>query len=233
MCPKIQYSNKKIIDIKTNNTEPPIVYSEPCVQLQHAILELKNCVAYMLSEKGRKFDPSDLYVSIAYNFPLENKNVWQWADIPNEKGLSIDKLLSKNTTFSYALKNTTEQNPLVFFNSKQETFLQQHYVPDDVDNRDINHNLKGSIACCRINIKKYDTTYITAILSISSYDRQFVDVSAFQTKEEIDQKISNIEGNMSRVPILEFTKRIQIELCNYYIQFLRNQWDKSHSSITN
>ena len=224
---------KKIIDIKTNNTEPPIVYSEPCLQLQHTILELKNCVAYMLSEKGRKFSPSDLYVSIAYNFPLENKDVWQWADIPNEKGLSIDKLLSENTTFSYALNYTTEQNPIVFFNSKQEASLQQHYVPDDVDNRDSNHNLKGSIVCCRINIKKYDTTYITAILSIFSYDRQFVDVSAFQPKEEIDQEISNIEGNMSRVPILEFTKRIQIELCNYYIQFLRNQWDKCHSSITN
>lgn len=222
-----------IISLKETGDEPPIIYSEPCNQLKSITIEMKNCISYLLSDKGRRFESNDIYISIAYNFPEEDKDNWQWAEqLADEKGLSIQELRAAGTTFSYVLDNVTEKSPYIFFNSKQEAYESGHYIPDNDDNYDSDHKLKGSIACFRIIVKKKDTEYIKAVISISSYKKQFVDLSAFSTEDEQKNEIENIAHNMYSVPVSEFSERIKIELCNYYIQLLRNKWAKNNTKKT-
>lgn len=228
---KLNTQIQTIIDLRASGAEPPIIYSKPCNQLNSVTTELKNCIAYLLSDKGRRFESDDVYISIAYNFPQEDATNWQWAEqLADEKGLSIKELQKSNTTFSYVLENATEKSPFVFFNSKQEAYEAGHYVCDDDDVYDSNHKLKGSIACFRIIVKKQDKLYIRAVISISSYEKQFVDVSGFASDEEKNQEIENVSNNMYKVPIAEFSQRIKIELCNYYIQLLRNNWKKNNKT---
>lgn len=230
---KLNTQINNIISLKKTGNEPPIIYSEPCNQLKAITTEMKNCIAYLLSDKGRRFESNDIYISIAYNFPEEDKNNWQWAEqLADEKGLSIQELKAQGTTFSYVLDNVTEKSPYVFFNSKQEAYESGHYIPDNEDNYDLEHRLKGSIACFRVTVKKIDTEYIKAVISISSYKKQFVDLSAFSTEDEKKSEIENIAYNIYSVPVSEFSERIKIELCNYYIQLLRKNWIKNNSKKT-
>ncbi len=229
---KRKYSRqmKTIVDIKQNGKKPPKIYTKPCDQLEEILSELCNCITYVLSEQSRRFNRNDIYASIAYNFPLENPNVWQWSNVKNEQGLSIDKLTENNTTFSYLMKNATEKSPSVFFNSKQEAYEKGCYQPDECDKYDTNHKLKGSIACFKINLKRLDKTYITAVLGISSYEKQFVDVSnKVKEQEKINQQIENIYKNIENVIVAELSERIKIELCNYYLQYLLKKWKQTHS----
>lgn len=221
---------KTIENIKTKGEKPPKIYTKPCNQLEEILSELCDCIAYVLSDKSRKFNRNDIYASVTYNFPLENKNVWKWVNVNNEQGLSIDELVKDGTTFSHLLRNATTQCPSVFFNSKQDAFEKGNYVPDDCDKYDRNGKLKGSIACFKINLKKSDETYITAVLGISSYDKKFVDVP--YKNKELEKYISQIDNvckNIENVIVAELSERIKIELCNYYLQFLRDKWKEKNS----
>lgn len=220
---------KTIEDIKTNNKEPPVVYTEPCKQFEIIISQLIECVAFLLSEKGRNFKKKDLYVSVAYNFPLENENTWKWVDIEDERGLPIEKVIEDGSTFSYLLNNSTSERSSVFFNSKQEAYNSHKYIIDECDKKDSNGELKGSIACYKITLKRSDTIYGIAVLSISSYDHKFVEVSLTDDKDKQKEKIENVSANIENVIVSELSVRIRIELCNYYLQFLRDKWEKNKS----
>lgn len=217
---------KTIEDIKTNNREPPIVYTDPCKQFEIIISQLHECVAFLLSEKGRNFNRNDLYVSVAYNFPLENKNIWKWVDIEDERGLPIEKVIENGSTFSYLLNNSTSEHSSVFFNSKQEAYNSHNYIIDECDKKDANGNLKGSIACYKITLKRLDKIYGIAVLSISSYDNKFVEMSPTDDEDKQKEKIENVSANIENFIVSELSVRIKIELCNYYLQFLRDKWEK-------
>lgn len=204
---------KLIKDIKDGKTAPPQVYSEPCKQLQKILDEISACLATCLQETELRVKKRDIYVSLAYNFPLENEETWQWALAKQEKGLTIKQLLTPKTTFYYLLNNEVEQ-PLVFFNSKEEAYIQGHYLPDEQDERDRERKLKGSIACYLITIKLDNTTYIRAILSFSTHNKMFVKDN--EDKDVLDTVIHNIKETI----LTDFSKRINIELCNYYLQYL-------------
>lgn len=225
-----KYSSQinEIVNIENDQLEPPIIYSNPCKQLEVISNEIADCISFTLSEKGRKFNRDDLYVSIAYNFPKYDRDSWHWADVNSERGLSIAKLCGDNTTFSYLLKTASQKEPSVFFNSKQQAYDEKHYLPDDCDKYDFSNKLKGSIACFKIVIKKGDVDYIIAVVNISSYSKKFVDESV--SNADIQQDVNSVYKNIENVIIKEFSERIKIELCNYYIQFLRKKWEAEHAN---
>ncbi len=220
---------KTIEDIKENNSEPPIVYTDPCKQFEIIISQLTECVAFLLSEKGRNFKRNDLYASVAYNFPLENKNTWKWVDIGDERGLPIEKVIENGSTFSYLLNNSTSEHSSVFFNSKQEAYNSHNYIIDECDKKDEKGELKGSIACYKITLKRLDKIYGIAVLSISSYNQKFVEMSPTDDKDKQKEKIENVSANIENFIVSELSVRIRIELCNYYLQFLRDKWEKIES----
>ena len=225
---KLSTQVKLIQSIKRDGVSPPQVYSKPCGQLEKITEELSDCVVFLLSERGHQFSSQDIYVSIAYNFPLEDKNKWKWTDLSNEKGLSLDELMNDDTTFSFLLSQSAEQHSSVFFNSKQDAFEKNHYKPDKYDVYDKAHKLEGSIACYLITIKRSDTEYIRAVLSVSSYRKKFVDESNDDRKQEDGDVVETVRQNIENVIIAELSERIKIELCNYYLQFLYQQAKKAN-----
>lgn len=215
---------KQIEMIKNNQVEPPVVYSNPCVQFETILRELVECLAFVLNTNEHRIKADSLYASIAYNFKIENESEWRWVDVQKQQGLDIQTLLSEESTFSSLLKDETKS--FEFFNSKQVALEKHKYVKDDCDKEDKDGNLLGSIACFKIQIKRSDKTYIRAILSVSSYDIPFVDTE--NIRDENNKEVINTRENIRKIIISEFSKRIRIELCNYYIQYLRQKWEKQN-----
>lgn len=218
---------KKIESIIDNGEEPPVIYSSPCNQFEMITKELVDCLVFILNTDDHRIKTDSLYASIAYNFPVEKDNVWQWADVENQKGLDLDTLLSEDSTFSYLLNHP---KTFEFYNSKQDAYDERKYVPDEHDKYDEQGKLLGSILCYEIIIKRNDKTYVRAILSVTSYDIQFVDAKT--NDEETKKAIINTRENIRKIILSEFEKRIKIELCNYYIQFLRNKWKEKNQIDT-
>lgn len=223
---KLSTQIKKIESIKKYNEEPPIVYSNPCIQFETMLREIVDCLSFVLSTSEHRVKPDSLYASIAYNFPKEDINVWKWVDVQKQQGLDIDSLLKEKTTFSSLLNDPNKSYE--FFNSKQFALEQHKYVPDDCDKYDVDGNLSGSIACFELSIKRNDITYIRAILSIATYDIRFVEVD--NIRDENQESIINTRENIRKIVVSEFSKRMRIELCNYYIQFLRSKWEEQQQT---
>ena len=221
-----KYSTQtKLIElIKQNKAEPPVIYSNPCMQFEIILKELISCLAFVLNTNEHRVKPESLYASIAYNFPEENDDIWKWVNVQKQQGLDISTLLNGESLLSSLIN---EQNkPYEFYNSKQTAFENHKYLKDDCDKLDKDGNLSGSIACFRISIKRSDITYIRAILSISSYDIQFVKEDNSDGRNQ--ENIINTRENIRKIIISEFVDRIHIELCNYYLQFLRDRWEEQH-----
>lgn len=221
---KLSTQIKKIENIKMHNEKPPIIYSNPCNQFETILKEIVDCLSFVLSTNGRRVKAESIYASIAYNFPEENKDTWQWADVQNQKGLDLESLLKNGTTFFYLLNNP---KTFEFFNSKQNAVSQNKYVPDEYDKYD-DGKLAGSIFCYEMFIKRNDVTYVRAILSVTTYDTRFVEVENIE--DENQENIINTKENIRQIILSEFEKRIKIELCNYYVQFLRNKWDDNKTN---
>lgn len=192
----------------------PQIISNPRKQLETIVVEMANCLADFLSEStGRRWQPSDLFVSIAYEFPCEG-NEWHWAT--EEQGLSLCELLEANdpqtglSTFSYILSVNSNS---VFFNSKEEALKDKKYVKDGLDETDNEGHLCGSIACFKRALKKDDKIYIRYVLTITSYSRQFV------TDNSVDA-IDNTKHNMRELVLSDFFERINVELCLLYLDYL-------------
>ena len=172
----------------------------------------------MLSQNNHRIDKNEICVSVAYNFPQENSTVWKWVNMRDEKGLTIEELSSPETTFQYLLNNANEKSPFVFLNSKQKAYLERHYIPDQEDCRNEEGNLLGSIACYRLSLKKSDTVYVSDILSISTYNKQFVSVDDETVDASENSRINAVKENIRKNILPEFAHRINIELCNITIQ---------------
>ena len=203
----------KIHSVKTERTEsPPNIISNPQKQLEGIAKEMVQCLYYLLQDDTTRWNNRDLYISIAYQFPLESDD-WHWAT--EEHGLCFDELLAKSkrkqniSTFQYLLRN---RSTIAFFNSKERAMAEGHYIPDDFDERDSKGHLLGSIACYKGTIKKEDKTYIRYIVTLASYSKPFT------TKNDV---VNNLRYNMKNEVFSEFAIRISIELCLLYLKHLR------------
>lgn len=202
---------KKILDIKNGSiTNIPNIASNPCEQLKHITEKMNNCLCALLTQTQYSIGQDELYISLYYNFPLENSE-WNLADsIVPEKGLEISELLKEGTTFSKILSS---KEPFLFYNSKEHARRIECYVRDAEDKFDENNELKGSIACYRFLIKEKGTLLIQAVLSITTYNKKFINSDNSKT-------IQNTRYNINKYIINPFEKRINIELCLLYLHLL-------------
>lgn len=203
--------NGKIVDF-------PQIVSNPCEQLKHILDKMNNCLCKLLSQKEYSINSDELYISLYYNFPMEN-DIWRQTDsLSPEKGLTIDELLDEKSTFSKVLSS---KEPLVFYNSKEQARKQDSYIRDGEDRVNENDELKGSIACYRIVVKEEKQELIKAVLSITTYNKKFVNSD--------DKKIiDNVKFNMDEYILKTFIKRIDIELCLLYLATLYNDKTKGN-----
>lgn len=200
--------------------EPPrYIISRPCEQLKTITKEMAACLRSLLMHGGYSLNENDIYVSIFYKFQTTDRWGQTHLAFP-EIGLSVsDVVANKDSTFSHTLKS---KNGILFINNKQDGYDNNQYVPDKDDKYDKNGNLKGSILCYRIICKKNGIDYITAVLSISTYDKRI-------EPSNLLDRVNNIEDNICKYIIKAFEKRIMIELCLLYLSELYNsKRKKSH-----
>lgn len=210
-------------------TSVPEIISNPEKQLIELADQLSNSLCRLLQEnKGEKWRQSDVFVSIAYEYPSEEQGKWHWAT--RERGLSLDDLFKKDTngrisTMQFCLEKIGNK---VFFNSKQDAFQEKHYIPDNDDEYDSNGKLLGSIACFEDTIKKNDVEYIHYVLTISTYDKRFVSIeqSDYEKSEDADiaynEAVEATSYNMRKNVVCEFQMRAKIELCLLYLLHLKS-----------
>lgn len=208
----------QVDSIKKSGGNPPAIVSDPPKQLQGIADQIVGCLSQLLTEKSdNRVSGKDIYATIAYQFPLEGGE-WYWAT--EERGLGLDQLvpiatagISAKSTFSVLLESGKNY---VFYNRKQDAFETGKYICDDYDEKDDNGKLKGSIACYKLEIKKNDTIYVRAVLSITSYQQQF-------SSDVSNEVVRTVRKNMDDFVISDFSKRIKIELCLLYLSFLRGK----------
>lgn len=209
----------KIYSLKSRKNSKNVIISlvacNPQKQLETIVSELTSCLLPFFEETsgGGKWTEDDIYISIAYQFPVESED-WHWAT--EERGLSLAELIAANSssscqsTFSYLLSSGLDS---IFFNSKNEAYNKRHYIPDDMDKKDHNDNYLGSIIGYKQSQKIHDITYIRSILTITSYSKKFV-------AGDSESDIETTEHNMLELVVSDFLKRINEELCWLYLQQL-------------
>lgn len=192
---------------------PPAIISNPQKQLDSLAKELSDCLGNLLKFQERRFD-TELFTSIIYRFPQEDDKDWHWAT--TERGLSISDLTTqkdgKSSTFQYLLN---DKGHSIFKNSKQLAFQNGYYIPDNEDEYDEDGKLKGSIACFQFELKKNNRTIIEFVITITSYDQQFV-----QGMTDGDEFVKNIKHNLEKVVLPNYIVRAKIELCLLYLKYL-------------
>ncbi len=180
--------------------------------MKHILDKMNNCLCKLLYQKEYSINSDELYISLYYNFPMEN-NVWRQADsLSPEKGLTIDELMDEKSTFSKVLSS---KEPFLFYNSKEQARKLDSYIRDGEDRINENDELKGSIACYRIVVKEEKQELIKAVLSITTYNKRFV-------SSDNKKIINNVKFNMDEYIFKPFIKRIDIELCLLYLATLYN-----------
>lgn len=202
---------KRIWAIKNDKVEEfPQIISSPCDQLKHITEKMNKCLCKLLSQNEYCIKQEDLYISLYYIFPMEDMQ-WRQADsLSPEKGLSIEELQNEKTTFSKVLK---DKEPFLFFNSKEQARKEESYIRDEEDSVNEEDELEGSIACYRITIKEKGDILVQAVLSITTYNKKFVNSN--------DKKIiDNVKFNIKEYILNSFVKRINIELCLLYLHML-------------
>lgn len=203
---------KLVSDIVNEKEKPRYIISKPCEQLKTITKELAACLRSLLVHNGYNLNENDMYVSIFYKF--HTSSVWKQAHSAfPETGASVEFVTTnENSTFS---KTLSSKNGVIFINDKEEGLKNNQYVSDKDDKYDKDGKLKGSILCYRIICKKDGIDYITAILSISTYDKRI-------EPSNDSEKINNTRDNICKYIIETFEKRIKIELCLVYLSELYN-----------
>lgn len=205
---------KRLFEIKKGHVkEFPQIVSNPCEQLKHITEKMNNCLCQLLSQNEYNINENELYISLYYNFPMEDE-IWRQTDsIAPERGLGISELINEKSTFSKVLKS---KEPFLFYNSKEQARKTDSYIRDGEDRLNENNELKGSIACYRISTNESGQELIKAVLSITTYNKKFVNSD---NKKIID----NVKFNMDEYILKPFIKRIDIELCLLYLSVLYNK----------
>lgn len=195
---------------------PPRIITNPTRQLDTLAKELSICLATLLKFQERR-NVTELFTSIIYRLPESGDNSWHWAT--TERGLSISDLIiphdGRSSTFQQLLDSKGHS---IFKNSKQAAYDANQYIPDTEDEYDENGKLKGSIACFQFGIKKSNKTLIEFVITITSYDQQFV-----QGKSDSDPIVQNVRHNLEKVVLPNYVVRAKIELCLLYIKQLHEK----------
>lgn len=204
---------KTIEAIHNNEAIIERLTDKPCVTLQKISSEMVKVLSKLLSYKKHNIREKDLYVSIYYNFPLEDETKWYRADnAKHKRGLKTEDLFSKNTTF-FELINSSEKN-YVFYSSKQTAKEQGHYLPDPEDIIK-KGKIEGSIACYKYDISNEDT-YVKFVISISSYGKSF-------SATDDEESINNISYNFKHNIMSEYEMILKSTLCDLYISHISSQ----------
>ena len=213
---KFQKLKRFVIDVKNGIKPVPRIVTEPNGQLQDITTAITACVAKCITRSDNTCEFRDFLVSIAYNFPLEN-DTWEWCNGMNENDLSLEELLDATccSTFNYLIKTG---RPYYFNNKKEDAKKEQryHYNRQDELNEE-NGEPVGSIFCYNFKIKKGSIVYIDAYLSISTNKKRFSVGS--------EESCRNTKDNMVSLVRETFGKRISIELCLLYLEYL---WNKNN-----
>lgn len=188
------------------------IEGRPIEEIDILAHEMEKCLKTLLEEDKKQ--PKDIFVSIIYQLPQEDKNKWYWG-IKDEKGLSLDELLAKGSdgrksTVRHLLDN---KGHFVFYNSKAKAYEEKKYITDDWDNLEQGEgeqDLRGSIACYEGFVKRNDIFFIKYVIMISTYKSKFSEC-------EDSNIIKNIKGNIHDFVISDFETRIQNELCTFYL----------------
>jgi hypothetical protein len=209
----IEYATLKeqIKDIQNGKYEAPQIISNPKEQLKHIIKSLNESLCTILSYKDYKIKNNEMYVCLHYNFPTESEEWYLAESIYAERNISNKDLLGDNSTFNKVL---TSKEDLLFFNSKEEARKQYSYVPDSEDHYDEQNNLKGSIACYRIQVIHHNKTYVNAIISFVTYSKKLVN-------NDDRKAIDTVKYNIKESILSVYKKRISIELCLLYVMKIR------------
>lgn len=216
LCSKKAFNQiKKIAEIKKGKCEPLGVYTKPCEQLNDILQATNRSLVKLLKGNGVVLEENDIYVSLAYKLELETDHNWSWAENVAERGAKIQQLLDRSQGIKSTFLTLLDSNEThLFFNSKQKAYEEGCYIPDNLDKRDSqNHHLLGSIACFKSQIKYDDNVYITYIISVSTYDKKFCN-------SQNESELKNVELNMKDYIMNSFKKRVEVELCNYYMYYL-------------
>lgn len=208
-----------IDNIANGKTTPKCIISRPCDQLKTITKELVACLRSLLAHQKYYLNENDMYISIFYKF--RSDNVWnQTHSAFPETGESIEYITKNtNSTFNHTLKS---KNGFIFINDKQLGKELGQYIPDKDDKYDQNGKLKGSILCYRIICKKNGIDYITAVISISTYNKKI-------EPSNLPNLVKNTGDNICNYIISAFEKRIRVELCLLY---LSNLYEKKSKKAT-
>lgn len=218
-----------IKDKRVTFKDIPHVYTNPCDQIERISNSIEKCLIELMSFSSHKFSNGDLRVDVFYNFPLENASTWKLSKTANAPSISLDRIINGESTFNYLLKSDL---PYVFFNSKADALQKRCYLRETKDRLDEKGKLKGSIACYKLSFGDEEQVYINAVLSISSYNEEFIVEKGYHKKhpkdnnkaqEEIDKATNMLAENIYTNLVINFKHRIGVELCNYYLQFLEDK----------
>lgn len=225
-----------------------VVISRPADQISQQLTCLQKCLQELLSTDGADFsETDDLYVSLAYRFPGEKNDAWQWARNRNVKsGLELQELISPARNIEYNIENSGDihskkvkstfyhlskeykKQVFIFYNSKQEAFEKGVYIPDGLDGCGSNlpTDLKGSIACYHLDIyseKEPERMLVEAILSISSYNFPFIPTEYYTKKGKVNKNLEKeitkrYKNNIVNHVLSHFLVYIKESLCLQYIK---------------
>ncbi|WP_141694220.1 hypothetical protein [Desulfosporosinus sp. BG] len=201
---------EQIASITNNIIKAPKIITKPKEQLKQIIKCLNESLCKILTYNDYKINNNEMYVCLHYNFPRQSEEWYLSESLFSERNISTDELLSNSSTFKQIINSRED---LIFFNSKEDARKQNKYIQDEEDQYDENHNLKGSIACYKIQIIFHSIVYINAIISFVTYSKKFVNTD---DRKSIDIVKYNIKENILSV----FKKRFNIELCLLYIMKL-------------
>lgn len=209
---KYDQLRKVIIETKQKNRTSPEIISKPNNQLKRIVKAITSCLVKFMKTPGTDYSFKDFLVTIAYNFPLETEK-WEWVDGAIERDLTLDELLEDgcDSTFRYLMSS----NQPYYFNNKKEDAKRErryHYNKQDELNAENNEPV-GSIFCYNFKIKKGNSVYVNAYLSISTNKKRF--------SEDDENICKNTRDNMVSLVKDTFGKRIGIELSLLYLEYLK------------
>ena len=219
-----------ITNAKKNPMWIPSIYTEPCHQIETILNSFLECLISLISTSSHKFSKADFTINLFYNFPKENPDSWQQAQSLTSDGLPLARITGPGSTFSFLLQTN---EPFVFFNSKKEAMYQNNYIKDRSDHLDKDKAPKGSIACYRMDFGNQSGTYIQSVICFATKKERIIDENSYykrykekdkhKAEKDIKDAIDTLSSNIYDYLIENFKYRIGIELCNYYMQFLKNK----------
>lgn len=229
---KFETQLNAIKEAYNNPNNIPEIYTKPCVQLEVILDGFSECLEKLISSSSHRFKKTDFRVELFYNFPNENASTWKVAQNKEVLSLPLDKIINDKSTFNYLLKSG---KPYVFFNSKKRARINEHYLRDKFDHLDEDDEPKGSIACYRLDYGDHTGLYIQAVLFLATHENKFIDEAPYfknfkkekDAIEQINKDSETLAVNIFQNLVKNFENRIGIELCNYYMQFLKEKQNKA------